>query len=292
MKMLAISLTTIVSALAMGKASTEYYYQPAAGVNAVELIYSNSAAPLENEVLGVKTDLKTTASDFIIRYARGIDERHAWGLYTFFGSKEYNNDSSGTNVKHTADGMGDIHAFYKAFFGDNMHWDADLGVNTEKVKIDTASGSVDNRSTGGSSLKLGIGKMWTDNSWNYGADLSYLALFERTVDNAASTKLTGGDNIKLAGFGEYNHGNGFVGAEIGYNAAGDLKTKTSGVTSTLKAENFFNLKLYGTYEFNEMWTGLLSFNDAMHADQDITPGTGQSNAYNETTFNVGARMTF
>ena len=292
MKTLAISLITIISTLAMAKATNEYYYQPAAGVNAVEVVYSNTATPMENETLGVKTDLKSTASDFIIRYARGLDEKRAWGLYTFFGSREFNDDSSGTNVKHTADGMGDIHAFYKAFWGDNMHWDADLGVNTEKIKIHTASGLADNRSTGGSSLKLAIGKMWTDNAWNYGADLSYLALFERTVDNAASTKLTEGNTVKLAGFGEYNHGNGFVGAEIGYNGVGDLKTKTSGVTSTLEAENFFNIRIYGTYEFNDMWTGLLSFNDAMHADQDITPGTTQSNAYNETNFNIGARYTF
>lgn len=292
MKMLVISLATFASALAMGKASSEYYFQPAAGAHAVELIYNNVSSPMEQENAGVTTDLESTANDFIVRYMYGLDDSRSWGAYTFFGSREYNSEVTGvSDDSNTADGVGDIHVFYKAFH-DMWHYEADLGVNTEKIDVDATSGLQDNRSSGGSSLNLRAGRMWTDNSWNYGADLSYLLLLERTYDDATDTKLTGGDIIKIAGFGEYNHGAGFAGGELSYNIVNELKSKASGVTQTTDAENFIMVKLFGTWEFTDMVTGLVSLNQSMHESHDITPGTAEVKSFTETGINIGARLNF
>ncbi len=291
MRMLLISLTTLASAFAMGKASTEYYFQPAADANAVEVIYNMTTTPSEIEDAGVTDELDSTANDFIVRYIRGIDDKSAWGAYTFFGSREYDANIGGVKSSNTADGMGDIHVFYKMFTDDQWHFRADVGINTEKAK--NALGIPDNRSTGGSSLNLRGGRMWTKEAWNYGADLSYLLLLERTTDDAAGNiKETGGDIIKLAGFGEYNHGAGFLGAELGYNVVNEIKRKAGGATATTDPENFVSAGIYGTWEFTEMVTALVRFDQAMRAGRDISPGTAEQKATTDTGISIGARFNF
>ncbi len=292
MKMLLISLTTLASAFAMGKASTEYYFQPAADANAVEVIYNMSSAPSEIENAGVTTDLDSTANDVILRYIRGIDDKQAWGAYTFFGTKEYEEDTAGVKTNNTANGMGDIHVFYKMFTDDAWHFRADLGVNTEKAEQD-ADALFDNRSSGGSSINLRGGRMWTKDAWNYGGDLSYLLLLERTIDNPGpEIKQTGGDVIKLAGFGEYNHGKGFAGAELAYNVVNEIKSKAGRASATSDPENFVSASLFGTWEFTEMITALVRYDQASHTGRDIGPGASEIKAFTETGINLGARINF
>ena len=94
----------ICSLALAAKSNSEYYFQPATGTDVVELIYGMSSFPMEQENSEVKTDLKSKASDFTLRYIHEINENRAWGAYTFFGSGEYKSDATGTEVKHTSDG--------------------------------------------------------------------------------------------------------------------------------------------------------------------------------------------
>lgn len=288
MKLFTLAIVTLATASAFAKSNNEYYFQPAAGASAVELSYQMDVKPAKNETAGVETDNKQEMSDFYLNYAYGLNENNAIGAETFFGS---NKMTDGTTT-HTADGMGDIHLFYKGFTG-MWHYGADFGINTEKIKIDTVSTLQDNRSSGGMSLKANVGLLMNSDALNYGADLSYTMPMERSVDMTPEVKLTGGNMLKLAPFLEYNWGMGFIGGELSYNMVDDLKSKVSGVTSTfMKGESFMGLNLYGTFDFNETFTGLLDLGMNMHQEHDTATAGTKAKAYTETIAKLGVRMSF
>lgn len=288
MKLLALATITLasVSAFAAGKSNTQYYYQPSAGVNAVTATYKMDISPGKTESSGVESDDKSELSDIYLNYAYGLNDNNAFGAELFFGS---NKQTKGAN-SHTANGMGDLHLFYKGFT-DMWHYGADFGIATEKIKTDTTGNFVDNRSTGGMSLKVNGGLLMSSGALNYGADLSYIAAFERSVDSTTDIKVTGGNVLKIAPFVEYNWGMGFVGAELSYNTVSDVTTKVSGTESTSKVGSFAGLMAYGTFDFNDMFTGVLGL--GMNMYQDVTQSNGDKDkAYTETVADLGVRMTF
>jgi hypothetical protein len=291
MKMLLITLTTLASAFAMAKGTNEYFFQPSAGGNAVDIGYGYANLPVkdENKLSGTETKNEETMGDLVVHYQYGLNESNALGVYTFVGSEKVKTDTD----SHSTSGMGDIHLTYKGFM-DVWHYGADLGVNTAKQKFKT-NGNLDNRSTGGMSLDLDFGGLWASNGWNYGAKADYIIMFERTIDDPAvaneDIKVTEGNTARIAGFGEYNYGHGFFGGELSYNMKADQKSKVSGTTTTEKADNFLGVMLYGTYDFTEMVEGLLSIQENMHSKHDASDTTSVK-AYAETDAFVGVRLNF
>jgi hypothetical protein len=272
MKMFLTSLTLLLTATAFGKSTTEYYFQPAAGGSALELTYESAAATVKYDPSG---ESKVTAGDFHINYAYGLDANSALGIYTFSGTVE-----TKTTTTSKADGMGDLHLYYKGF-SDFLHYGADLGINTAKNKTD-------NRSTGGPSINLNVGGLWTASGWNFGGDLTYRFLMERTDDSSPAQKTTEGNVVRVAGFGEYNYGSGFIGGELSDSMVADSKTKVSGTTTTNKGENYIALKAYGSLEFSDMVEGLLSIEDQMHPKISAN----STKAYSETILALGVRLNF
>jgi hypothetical protein len=290
MKLLALSIVTLAtaSALAAGKSTTEYYYQPSAGVNAVEAKYLMDLRPGKTDDGTGEKDQKYEMSDFYLNYAYGLNDNNAFGAELFFGSQKITSDTT----SHTANGMGDIHLLYKGFT-DMWHYGADLGISTAKIKLDTATNLQDNRSSGGMSLKVNGGVLMNSGAINYGADLSYLMPFERQIDDANSTKLTGGNTLKLAPFVEYNWGMGFLGAELAYNMVDDLTIKSGAFETKMKGESYLSLMLNGSFDFTDSTVGLLSLGMGMHPEHDETSaGTTKVKAYTETIASLGVRMTF
>jgi len=288
MKLLSLAIITLASAsaFAAGKSNTEYYYQPSAGGQAVTATYTMDIRPGKTSTSGVESDSKSELSDIYLNYVYGLNDNNAFGAETFFGSNKIT--SNGTT--HTANGMGDLHAFYKGYT-DMWHYGADLGIALDKIKVDTATNKQDNRSTGGMSLKVNGGLLMNSGALNYGADLSYLMPFERTIDATPETKVTGGGVLKLAPFIEYNWGMGFVGAELSYNSVSDYTFKTSLGESTTKGESYMGLLAYGTFDFNDMFTGILELGMNMHQDVDQS-ATVKDKAYTETIASLGVRMNF
>jgi hypothetical protein len=288
MKLLALATITLasVSAFAAGKSNTEYYYQPSAGMSAVTATYKMDIMPGKTESGGVETDSKQEMSDIYLNYAYGLNDNNALGAELFFGSNKW---TSGTTT-HTANGMGDLHLFYKGFT-DMWHYGADLGIATEKVKLDSTTSLRDNRSTGGMSLKLNGGVLMSSGALNYGADLSYVLAFERSVDSTPEVKISGGDVLKIAPYLEYNWGMGFVGAELSYNTVSDLTFKANGGESKTKVGSFTGLLAYGTFDFNDTFTGILGLGMNMHSD--VTQANGDKDkAFTETIASLGVRATF
>lgn len=289
MKLLSIAIVTLASAsaLAATKSTTEYYYQPTAGVSAIQARYLMDMKPMKSDTGGVETDQKSEIGDFYLDYLYGMSEGNALGVELVFGSNKLTNGAT----SHTATGMGDINLFYRGFSG-MWHYGANIGVNTEKVKEDAATGLQDNRSSGGMSLKLNVGVMQSKAETNYGVDLSYAMPFERQFDDAAGTKLTGGNTLRLAPFVEYNWGMGFVGAELAYNMMDDTTVKAAAEVK-VKGESYLSLILFGSYDFNESTTGLLSLGMASHPEHDfLTTGTTKMKAYTETLASIGVRYSF
>lgn len=289
MKLLSLAIVTLASAsaLAAGKSTTEYYYQPSANMNAAQAKYVMDIQPGKTDTNGTESDQKNEMSDLYLNYAYGLSDNNALGAEIFFGS---NKITSG-NTSHTANGMGDIHAFYKGFTG-MWHYGADLGISTAKIKMDSATNMQDNRSSGGMSVKVNGGLLMNSGDINYGADLSYLLPFERQIDDATGTKVTGGNTLKLAPFVEYNWGMGFLGAELAYNMVDDLTIKSTSEIK-LKGESYMSFMLNGSFDFNDKVTGLLSLGMAMHPEHDQQSGsTTKVKAYTETIASLGARMTF
>lgn len=289
MKLVSMAIITLASATAMAAGpKTEYFFRPDGGKQALELKYRMNVLPAKVAVGTVETDVKQEINDFYFTYAYGLSDNHTLGVETFFGS---NKMTFGT-TNHTADGMGDLHLFYKGFAG-MWYYGADLGLNMGKIGYDETSGFVDNRSSGGMSLKASAGLLMTSEALNYGADLSYMLPFERQQDDADATKYTGGNTLRLAPFIEYNWGMGFVGAELAYTMIDDTTEKDNNGETKNKGESYLSLALNGSYDFNEMATGLLTLGMGMHPERDITAGsTNKLKAYTETIASLGVRLNF
>lgn len=287
MKRISLALVTLASAsaFAAGKSNTEYYFQPASGAQAVEVKYRMDIQPAKSESAGVTTDEKAELNDLYLNYAYGLNDNNAVGAEVSLGNDK---TSSGT-TSHTATGAGDIHAFYKGFSG-IWRYGADLGVNLNKIKIDSATNLPDNRSSGGMSVRVDGGVLLTSGEINYGANLAYAIPLERQVDNA-DVKITGGNTLKIAPFVEYNWGMGFVGAELAYNMVSDSTLKAGGTDTTVKGESYTTLLANGSYDFNETVTGLLSLGMGLHPEHD-EDATTKAKAYTETIASLGVRMNF
>ena len=146
-------------------------------------------------------------------------------------------------------------------------------------------------------MKANVGVMMNSASWNYGGDLSYMMPLERSYegDPTGGGKFKGGNTAKLAGFGEYNWGMGFAGAELAYLMRDDTTvTPDTGAESKLKGESFLALTAYGTYDFNDMVSGLASLGVENHTSHDLTDATGSSKvkAYMGTNVALGVRVHF
>jgi hypothetical protein len=281
--------TMATTAAFAAKSNTEYYFQPAAGASAVELRYNMDIRPaqIETPVTLAVTDAKSETNDFYLNYAYGLNESNALGAFLTSGSTKLTVGTSSS----TGSGLGDLHLFYKGF-AEMWHYGVDLGFSTEKIKND-AAGNVSNHSSGGNSLKANIGMLMNSAAWNYGADLSYIYLLERTIDGS-TTKYKDGNTVKLAPFIEYNYGMGFLGAELSYAMAGDTTSDTGGTTYKIKGDTSTGLALNGSFDFNEMATGLLTVGMNMHGAHDSTDqlGTTKVKAYTETVASLGVRLNF
>jgi len=287
MKRISLAVITLASAsaLAAGKSNTEYYFQPASGAQAVEVKYRMDIRPAKSESAGVTTDEKEELNDLYLNYTYGLNENNAVGAEISLGNDK---TFSGTN-SHTATGLGDVHAFYKGISG-IWHYGADLGVNLNKIKIDSATTLQDNRSSGGMSVRVDGGVLLTSGEINYGASLAYAIPLERQFDNA-DVKITGGNILKIAPFVEYNWGMGFVGAELAYNMVSDSTLKAGGTDTTVKGTSYTTLLANGSYDFTETVTGLLSLGMGLHPEHD-KDATTKAKAYTETIASLGVRMNF
>ncbi|RYZ88184.1 MAG: hypothetical protein EOP06_11405 [Proteobacteria bacterium] len=288
MKSMILALVTIASASAMaaGKATTEYFFQPTAGAHAVQLNYLMDVRPGKISSNGAaETDNKQEISDLGLSYMYGLNENNAVGVGLLTGSVKY---TRGTQSS-TASGLGDVHATYMGFSG-MWRYGADLGINTEKIKLDSSTSLPSNRTTGGMSLGAYVGLLMTSDALNYGGRVSYLMPFERQVDNTSGTKLTEGGSLKIAPFVEWNWGMGFLGAELAYTSVADTTSKSGNLSTTFKGENVTSLFVNSSYDFNEMFTGLLSVGMAMHPE--VTDNTDKNKAYTETIATIGVRGNF
>lgn len=273
MRLLSIAVVTLATAAAYAKSNTEYYFQPSANQSAVELKYDMDTKPMDGQ--------KLTQNDLYFRYLYGLSETNTVGVYFANGSIKSDVDGS-----DTASGMTDLHPFWEAY-SDMWHYGVDLGINTGKAKS-TA------RTSGGLSLAGHVGVLMASGAMNYGADLRYTMPFERSVDDTAGTKYTGTNTTKLAVFGEYNYGMGFVGAELAYSMIGDTTVKTNAGEAKSKGESDMSIALNGSYDFNDMWTGLLTVASISHPehDADDSAAPAKVKAYSETDIQIGVRATF
>lgn len=287
----AMTITTLAASAAFAaKSNTEYYFQPANGQSAVELRYIMDVSPRQTQTAPAAAvdNGRTETNDVSLNYAYGLNESNTLGAALLTGSTKYT--SSG--VSSTGSGLGDFHLFYKGS-ADIWHYGVDLGINTEKIKQDATTGNQSNHTTGGLSAKAFVGVMMNSGATNYGADLSYLMPFERTVD-VTNVKIKDGNIIRLAPFAEYNYGMGFLGAELSYAVAADTNiTAVNTSTTTAKGDTQTGLNLYGSFDFNEMATGLLNVGMVMHGEHDATSVAGTTvKAYTETIASLGVRLNF
>lgn len=289
----AMTLATIATSAAFAATKTEYYFQPAASQSSVELSYAMSVQPRKNaDTAGVETDNKLDTNVFNLNYAYGLSDTNTLGAYISTGSVK----STVGTVSSTASGMGDFHLFYEGS-SDIWHYGLDLGLSTAKGKFDTVNTSAPgNRSSGGHSAKAFVGVMMSADAMNYGADLSYTYLLERTIESGTTeVKVKDGNTVRLAPFVEYNYGFGWLGAELSYAMVGDRSVTIGGVNAgKYKGETVTGLAVNGSYDFNEMATGLLTVGMNMHGSHAETDATGSDTVkgYTETIASLGARLLF
>lgn len=268
MKMLLASLTVLLAASAYAKSSNEYFFQPEAGKSALEIQDAMTTATVKTDPATV--DAKVNDNDIMLDYGYGLNANTTLGVRTSTGTDEVK--VSGVSTKNT--GMDDIQLYYKGQ-SDVWHYGADLALGSKsKAK---------SRATGGNSIGLFGGGLWSADGWNYGGKLSYDYNLEHSDDSSPAVKTTGGDTLMIAAFGEYNYGSGFAGAELSNSSISDTKVKGGG---TAKNAGNMAIKLYGSYDFNETCTGLLSLTDAM-----VAKVTGMK-AYNAMIVMAGVRLNF
>lgn len=290
MKLITMAVVTLATASAFAaKSTTEYYNQPAAGAHNVDIGYLMGSNPGKTKTGTTETDAKTATSDVTLQYRYGINDDMAVGVSTNSGSVK---TTVGTNDS-TASGMTDLVIGLDGK-SEAIHYGVDLGYNLGGKSKQNAAGEKSNRSSGGIGIGANVGYLATSDAWNFGGDLSYWHRLERTTDaNGTDIKATGGNNTKVAGFGEYNYGMGFAGAELSYNMIGDTTAKTTPNETKYKGHSFMGIKAYGSYDFNDMATGLLSIAMNMHPEYDYQDaGTTKVMASTETVVALGARLTF
>lgn len=276
MKLLTVAIMTLATTAAYAKSNTEYYFQPAAGQSALTAAYLMSSTSIKADNAAA-TETKMTGSDVALDYGYGLTESSTVGGYLFSGSMK---TEQGAAPSTTANGMSDLHVYYRAF-SNIWHYGADLGVNMGKAKADA-------RSTGGMSVKVNAGALLSSDAWNYGGDLALTFPMERTTEvTGGDTKTTGGMATRVAAFGEYNYGMGFVGAELAQNMVAKTTDKTvAGVETETASDNFLSVMPYASYDFSDMVTGLLSYEMDMHGSR-----TGVK-AYTTNVIALGARFNF
>lgn len=272
MKKLLVLAALMSATAANAKTTTEYYLQPGAGGSALTLDYNMGSATVKS---ASDVETKATSGLFDINYAYGLNDTMAFGFHTDTGSVKTEVASTST----TASGLGDLHA-YMAGFSDMIHYGVDLGLNTAKSKSD-------NRSSGGLSLMGHVGVLSSSGAWNFGGDLAYTLPMERTTDNSGTeSKVTGGNEMKLAGFAEYNYGMGFIVGELSHNTLAESTTKTGATESKSKADSALGLSVKGTYDINEMATafaGIAMYNVGSNDDHK---------AYSSNVITLGAHLFF
>lgn len=287
MKLISVAAVTLATASAFAAPTTEYFFQPNGGQSALELNYMMGNDPVKFEGGG---ESKTTTNDLMLDYSYGLSDNAAVGGYITTGSQKV---SSG-GADSTASGMGDLHAYYRGF-SDMIRYGVDLGISLAKQKYNS-TGELTNRASGGMSLAAYVGLLTSADAWNYGGNLSVGMPLERSyeVDGGGGGKIKGGMLTRLAGFGEYNYGMGFVGAELAYNMVGDTtQTPDGGGDTKLKGENYLSLGLNASYNFNDMATGLIGYSMGMHGARDYDDtGATKVEAYTSSMINIGARFTF
>ena len=267
---------------------SQYYFLPPNNGSAAEAWYEADSKPGKTNNGFTDANYAFNKSDFHFLYEYGLMENLAIGGETLYGSLD-----SDTGLSHTATGLGDLHGFIKGNFS-FIHYKFDLGFNTSKVAVDAASNLPDNRSSGGLSAMAEGGVMFSTHTINYGADVRYFYPLERDYDDARGTNFTGGSSIRSAAFAEFYFGTGFIGAEAAYVMESDQTEKRNfTVDTTIKSENYPLLRGYFTYDINDLITGFADVSIAMHQDHDYANiGTSKVKAYNETDFNMGARLNF
>ena len=267
-------LTTLIASFAFAKSTNEYFFQPADGKNKLDLFYEMANAKVDFEGGG---NSKLTISDFHVDYAYGLNANNALGVHTFSGTSK-SKLSTGTTT--TADGMGDLHVYYKGFM-DMWHYGADLGISTAKEKSD-------NRATGGHSIALYGGGLWTNGAWNFGPKLTYTIFMERTDDSSPEVKTTGGNVLNVAGFAEYGFGEGFIGGELAFISEDKSTLKQSGASTSVKGNTATSIAAYATYSFNETVDGIFKVTDYMVAKNSDTG----IKAYSLMMIDLGVRINF
>lgn len=280
--LLTAALTLAASAAMAGKSTTQYLFKPGANAQALELGYVMGNDPVANDPSGTTT---TKTADLTIDYSYGLSDAMAFGVSTLTGSKKVDN---GTTTS-TASGLGDLVGYLKGH-SDFIHWNVNLGLALSKIKANS-TGEVTNRATGGMSIGGGVDALFSSSGWNYGAGLNYHMNMEKSyeVEGGGGGKFTGGNLMKIAGFGEYNYGQGFLGGELSINQAGDVTQKPdSGGETKVKGESTTGLKFFGTYDFNDMATGLFAYEMIMHP----AVSDNATKAYNESNITIGARFNF
>lgn len=271
---------------------SEYYFQPKSNQSAFTALYSLTSAPLEQRIDSLSSDIDARSQDILLRYEYGLDEKKTIGVYSFLGFKEYESKiSPGSDNTNTANGVGDIHIYLKGIEGD-FRYTIDLGVNVDESKIDPTTGLQDNRTSGGSSLTLRAGRIWTYLSWNYGLDSSILILGERKLNETSTFKEQGGNIFRVAWFSEYNFGTGFAGFELAYNLIDQIKVKTNTRTLTMGSESFPRVVLFGSWILTDNWAAIVRLEQTFHEGQNLTPTISEFKGYVETAYSLGVRSSF
>ena len=281
MKFLTVTALTLVTSAAFAKSNTEYFYLPSAAQSALTVDYSTKAHTDDDGT----SSPKTTTSDIGLDYQYGLSEGNVIGAHTFSGSSK--SDAANSTTKN---GLGDIFIDYKGAMN-LWHYGAELGINMGNMKDD-------NRSSGGMTLNANFGGLWSSNAWNYGFNIGLGYPFDRKAETGTPTtnlKETGGTSAMIAAFGEYNYGMGFIVGELAEHMIQDTTISTDPATTDLKVKafNYTSLKLEGTYDFNDMITGLLSYEADLLPSHDVTGASTTS--YKSTTDSIamlGVRFVF
>jgi len=297
MKLITVAVLTLAAtaAFADGKATTEFYYEPAGGQQALQLNLDYMMDPMTYTENGLTGDAKTNSTSLIVNYGYGLSENMVVGGYLSYGSDAITASApGGTDQTQTASGLGDIHLYFKGF-SDMIHYGLDLGINNGNITEDSTTNLRNNNSSGGMSAKANVGFMMAAGMLNYGADLSYLYKGTVTTATAGGTNdtTTGDGVLNLSPFVEYNYGSGFAGAVISYSMVQSGNDTTTTSVATNAAYNVAGLKLFGTYAFSDSMTGLLSVAYYSVPSYQFDANSAHTTvAYGQTDVNLGFRMTF
>lgn len=279
-------LWTLIATIQTVNAETLLYYTPKGGQSAIQTEYEwTPNTILENK----ENESKITYSGNLLKlnYQYGLNDYVALGAELGLGEQTLSTSTTTLKDSGLKDSILKLHAKYNLFL-----LGMDISLPNSKAITHTYSDKAynGNLSSGGITISPYVGMLYEVEDFNLGVVGAYDHRLERQseyADHSGSNTTTGGHQLQLSPFIEWNYGSGFIAAQLTKSSVSEISSKNQdNFESTQQKFEYHKVALKGSYNFSNQLTML------MDITQQSIPKQEHTSAYSLNFVSLGLRMVF